>query len=127
MRLVHLSPACGTALIVPTGEREAERREVHREVLPVSGNGRPSLQTPLRRFAFEQLAAKLHPRGLKGRPMQETWLTVLEHHVSFGAIMAILAIALKEYKVYGRIKERLNTLWYEHCGEKQILYSPLDI
>lgn len=58
--------------------------------------------------------------------MTETLLTAIEHHVSFAAILAILGYVVKEGKIYGRIKERMNSLWFDYCGQKQQLYTPLE-
>ena len=58
--------------------------------------------------------------------MPETWLTAIEHHISFTAIMLVCGLIAKEYKIYGRIKERVNSLWLNHCGETRQLYTPLE-
>jgi len=58
--------------------------------------------------------------------MPETWLTQIEHHVSFAIVLGLAGAALREYRVYGRIKERVNELWFNYCGERQKLYTPLD-
>jgi len=56
----------------------------------------------------------------------ETWLTLAEHHISFAMIMGIVVVIAREYKVYGRIKERMNELWFNYCGERQKLYTPIE-
>lgn len=58
--------------------------------------------------------------------MNETWLTAIEHHITFGVVLAMAGKMLLEYKVYGRIKERVNELWFNYCGERQKLYTPVE-
>jgi hypothetical protein len=58
--------------------------------------------------------------------MQETWYTAIEHHVNLVAVLTILGFLAREHKVYGRMKERMNELWFNYCGERQKLYSPVE-
>ena len=58
--------------------------------------------------------------------MQETGLAVYVHFANLGATLTVLGVVLREYKVYGRIKERMNELWFNYCGERQKLYSPVE-
>lgn len=55
---------------------------------------------------------------------QEGPVTITLHAVNLtidGGILLLglkyLGPALKEYRIYGRIKERLNTLWHKHCED----------
>lgn len=58
--------------------------------------------------------------------MVETWLSQLEHHFTAAVMLTVAGVVLKEYKVYGRIKERMNELWFNYCGERQKLYTPVE-
>lgn len=67
-----------------------------------------------------------HPVPGESSSLQENWLTLLEHHVNFGVSLTVLGVIVKEYKVYSRLKERVNELWYNYCGERQKLYTPCE-
>lgn len=59
--------------------------------------------------------------------MNETsLLAVIEHHVSFGFIIAVCGIVLKNHRLFIRAKERLNDLWWDRCGLKQEPYTPVE-
>lgn len=49
--------------------------------------------------------------------------------INGGLLVMLLRIGkpfLREYKIYGRMKERLNTLWRRHCQEKDEYFVPLE-
>lgn len=56
----------------------------------------------------------------------ETWLTQVEHHVSFGVIMLVGGIFLKNHRLFIRAKERLNDLWWDRCAVKREPYTPVE-
>ena len=41
-------------------------------------------------------------------------------------VLTILGVVLKQHKVFVRMKDRLNTLWFHHCEEKKEPYIPLE-
>ncbi len=59
---------------------------------------------------------------LGGTDMLDTIL----HSLTLAGTVAILMLMLREHKIYIRIKDRLNTLWYHHCKEKGDPYTPID-
>ena len=58
--------------------------------------------------------------------MPETWLTQIEHHVSFGFIVLACGAFLKNHRLFIRAKERLNNLWWDRCAERQEPYTPIE-
>lgn len=56
----------------------------------------------------------------------ESSLTLLEHHATFGLVIFIAGLVLREHKVYVRVKDRLNTLWHDRCRAKGDDYVPID-
>lgn len=62
--------------------------------------------------------------------MNESWIAVLEHHVTFAGVMGMfLGVGryyLKERDVYKRVKSRLNDLWWDRCATRQEGYVPVD-
>jgi len=65
--------------------------------------------------------------------MNETGFTLLEHHLTFGAIMTMWASMvgagvwiLNKHKVWLNIKNRLNDLWWDRCAIRQERYTPLE-
>ncbi len=53
-------------------------------------------------------------------------LTHIFHGVSLTLTISILTILLREHKVWTRVKDRLNTLWSNHCKETGDEYVALD-
>jgi len=58
--------------------------------------------------------------------VESSSLIVLAHFANLSATLTVLGVLLREYKVYGRIKERVNELWFNYCGERQKLYTPVE-
>ena len=58
--------------------------------------------------------------------MPETTLTIAFHGVTAGGILAILAILLKQHKVWVRMKDRMNSMWRAYCKEHDQDYVPLE-
>lgn len=62
--------------------------------------------------------------------MGENWVTLLEHHVTFGGVCTLLIAGarywLKERDILKRVKSRLNTLWWERCAKHQEPYVPVE-
>lgn len=56
----------------------------------------------------------------------ETWFTQLEKHVSFGVILVVGGIFLKNHRLFIRGKERLNDLWWDRCAKRQEPYTPVE-
>jgi hypothetical protein len=54
------------------------------------------------------------------------WLAEIEKHVSFGFILCVCTIFLKNHRLFIRAKERLNDLWWDRCAEKQEPYTPVE-
>lgn len=53
-------------------------------------------------------------------------LDTILHAATLVASSACLGILLREHKIYVRIKDRLNTLWYHYCKTREEPYVPLD-
>lgn len=56
--------------------------------------------------------------------MQETPVTITIHGIQLAIDGGILALGiryagplLRQYKIWSRMKERMNTLWWKHCKE----------
>jgi hypothetical protein len=58
--------------------------------------------------------------------MGEGPITLTLHGLTFGGIVMILAVSLRQHKIWTRMKDRLNTLWYHHCEAKGEPFVPLD-
>ena len=54
------------------------------------------------------------------------WLTEIEKHVSFGFILAVCGVFLKNHKLVIKVKERLNDLWWDRCADLQEPYIPIE-
>ena len=49
--------------------------------------------------------------------------------VNTGLLVAFLKVGrpfLREYRIYSRLKERMNTLWHRHCADTGELFIPLE-
>lgn len=57
--------------------------------------------------------------------MESTFANVT-HGLTLVGIFGIGGMLLREHKVFVRMKDRLNTLWYHHCVEKKEPYVSLD-
>jgi hypothetical protein len=58
--------------------------------------------------------------------MGETPITLTLHGLTLAGMLFIIGILLHQHKVWTRMKDRVNNLWQEYCGEKDIPYVPLD-
>jgi hypothetical protein len=56
----------------------------------------------------------------------ESGLTLAFHGVQLTVSIAVLGIVLNQHKVWVRMKDRINSLWYKHCKETGDRYTPLD-
>ena len=55
-----------------------------------------------------------------------SWLAAVEQHVTLGGIIALCGFAVHQLKIWTRLKDRVNTLWFHHCDEKGEPYTPLE-
>jgi len=55
-----------------------------------------------------------------------SWIAQIEHHVSFAFIAAVCGLFLKNHKLIIKIKERLNSLWFNHCADTRLPYQPVE-
>jgi len=58
--------------------------------------------------------------------MPETAITLTLHGVTTGGVLLLLGIALKQHKVWVRMKDRMNSLWRSYCKEHDEHYVPLE-
>lgn len=58
--------------------------------------------------------------------MNEGALSLTFHGVSLAASLAVLGIILKQHKVWVRMKDRVNQLWYSHCKTTGDKYESLE-
>jgi len=58
--------------------------------------------------------------------IEEGPVTITLHAASFGGIIFIAGILLREHKVWIRIKDRINQLWKDRCDERGDNYVPLE-
>jgi hypothetical protein len=58
--------------------------------------------------------------------MPETWLTQIEHHVSFAFIVFVGGAFLRNHKLIIKAKQRLNDLWWDRCADRQEPYQPIE-
>jgi len=48
------------------------------------------------------------------------------HGLSFTATLMVLGIIAREHKIWVRMRDRLNTLWWRHCQTTGDKYDPLE-
>jgi hypothetical protein len=57
-------------------------------------------------------------------------ISQIEGHINTGAVLSGIIVVgrywLKERDVYKRVKDRLNDLWWDRCGQRQEGYTPVD-
>lgn len=58
--------------------------------------------------------------------MNETWITLAEHHISTAFILSVCGFVFTKHRLYTRAKDRLNDLWWDRCGAKQEPYTPVE-
>ena len=58
--------------------------------------------------------------------MPESTLTLTIHGLTLGGIVLIVGLSLKQHRVWIRLKDRVNQLWYDRCHEKGDKYEPLE-
>lgn len=58
--------------------------------------------------------------------MGEGPVTLTIHGVSLGLSILIVSILLKEHKVWTRMKDRVNQLWFDRCHSKGDRFVPLE-
>ena len=56
----------------------------------------------------------------------ESVATQVAHWLTFGMVTTLVGFALKEHKVWVRLKDRMNTLWAQHCEKTGDKYIPLE-
>ena len=45
---------------------------------------------------------------------------------TLASVLAGISLVLRQHKIWVRMKERLNTLWFYHCKASGDPYAPLD-
>lgn len=50
----------------------------------------------------------------------------IAHYISAGGVLGIIGYILWYHKIWVRLKDRVNDLWYEYCVEKKIPYRSLE-
>src|SRR5579859_2476866 len=61
----------------------------------------------------------------QGKPM-ETVATQIAHWATLAGVLALLGMALQQHKVWVRLKDRVNSMWYRHCRDTGEKYIPLE-
>ena len=56
----------------------------------------------------------------------ETLATQIAHWWTAGMVTALVGFALREHKVWVRMKDRVNSLWYHRCKETGEKFIPLE-
>jgi uncharacterized membrane protein len=56
----------------------------------------------------------------------ESMATQIAHWVTMGGVLTLVGFALKQHKVFIRIKDRVNSMWWDHCTKHAIKYEPLE-
>lgn len=57
--------------------------------------------------------------------MESVWVQAM-HGVSTVGVLAILGITLNQHKIFVRMKDRLNVLWFHHCKSKDEPFTALE-
>lgn len=58
--------------------------------------------------------------------MGETPITLTLHGVTLGAVLIMLGMMFKQHRVWTRLKDRVNTMWFHHCVKSGDHYESLD-
>lgn len=58
--------------------------------------------------------------------IEESPITLTIHGIQLTATLSVLGVVLKQHKVWTRMKDRLNTLWYKHTKETGDKFIPLE-
>lgn len=56
----------------------------------------------------------------------ESFATQIAHWLTLTGVCTIIGMLVHQHKVWVRMKDRINTLWYHHCVTKSEPYVPLD-
>lgn len=56
----------------------------------------------------------------------ETPVTLTVHGLTLGGIVLILGLLFKQHKIWTRMKDRLNQLWFHHCVKSGDKYEPIE-
>jgi hypothetical protein len=65
--------------------------------------------------------------------MNESPLTISLHVATLVSLLTLIGLVLKlgspilrEYKIWSRMKDRVNMLWFDRCKAKEDEYVPLE-
>jgi len=48
------------------------------------------------------------------------------HGIQIGLLVFLISLVLSQHKIWVRMKDRLNSLWYEHCKSKNEKFVSLE-
>lgn len=56
----------------------------------------------------------------------ESSFTLTLHGLTLAGIVVLLGFSASQHKVWVRMKDRINALWFKHCKDTGERFEPLD-